>query len=107
MALALSSISFAPSQPSSRRLFLSATTSATSDFSATTSLHFSSPSFLADHSLSLRYSKKRKSRRRRGLAIHVAADYYSTLGVARSASIKEIKAAYRKLARQVLLLLSD
>lgn len=31
-----------------------------------------------------------------------AADYYSTLGVSKSASSKEIKAAYRKLAREVL-----
>lgn len=29
-----------------------------------------------------------------------SADYYSTLGVAKSATVKEIKAAYRKLARQ-------
>ncbi|XP_078157883.1 molecular chaperone Hsp40/DnaJ family protein isoform X2 [Carex rostrata] len=100
MALALSSISFAPSQPISRRGFLSAASTTTSDVCATTSLHFSSASFLADRSLSLRYSKKRKSRRRRGLAVHAAADYYSTLGVPRSASVKEIKAAYRKLARQ-------
>lgn len=32
--------------------------------------------------------------------VSVAGDYYSTLGVSRSATSKEIKAAYRKLARQ-------
>jgi hypothetical protein len=34
--------------------------------------------------------------------VWAAADYYATLGVQRSADIKAIKAAYRKLARQVL-----
>ncbi|KAJ0884443.1 putative terminal organelle assembly protein TopJ [Helianthus annuus] len=32
--------------------------------------------------------------------VFAAADYYSTLGVPKSATIKDIKAAYRKLARQ-------
>ncbi|CAN1285671.1 Chaperone protein DnaJ [Linum perenne] len=34
--------------------------------------------------------------------VRASADYYSTLGVPKSASVKEIKAAYRRLARQVL-----
>ncbi|MFS7980542.1 putative DnaJ domain, Chaperone J-domain superfamily [Helianthus anomalus] len=37
--------------------------------------------------------------------VFAAADYYSTLGVPKSATIKDIKAAYRKLARQVFYLL--
>lgn len=45
---------------------------------------------------------KKMSARRFGRTVVVAAaDYYSTLGVPKSADSKEIKAAYRKLARQV------
>ncbi|PKA57917.1 Chaperone protein dnaJ 1, mitochondrial [Apostasia shenzhenica] len=58
-------------------------------------------------SLSARHLKRRRSRRksgRGGLSVFVvvaaSGDYYSTLGVPRSASSKEIKAAYRRLARQ-------
>lgn len=46
-------------------------------------------------------SNKKLSARRFGRLIVAAADYYSTLGVSKSASGKEIKAAFRKLARQV------
>lgn len=55
-------------------------------------------------SLPLRSSRLDASRgvraRRCRTAIRAAADYYATLGVPKSASSKEIKAAYRKLARQ-------
>lgn len=45
---------------------------------------------------------KKISARRIGRLVVAAADYYSTLGVSKSTSNKEIKAAYRRLARQVL-----
>ncbi|KAF5776972.1 putative Heat shock protein DnaJ, cysteine-rich domain superfamily [Helianthus annuus] len=38
--------------------------------------------------------------RRGGFLVFAAADYYSTLGVSKSATSKDIKSAYRKLARQ-------
>ncbi|XP_075489927.1 uncharacterized protein LOC142528704 [Primulina tabacum] len=47
-----------------------------------------------------RLDKKMSPRRYRRAVIVAAADYYSTLGVPKSASSKDIKAAYRKLARQ-------
>ncbi|KAJ4954072.1 hypothetical protein NE237_030904 [Protea cynaroides] len=54
-------------------------------------------------SLSLSFSQPNKNRfrsKRFSTLITAAADYYSTLGVPKSASSKEIKAAYRKMARQ-------
>ncbi|WOL05140.1 hypothetical protein Cni_G13865 [Canna indica] len=96
MALSLSSASFvvAPSKPYS-------------SLRARPAADLPSPVFLADPSLSLslRLFRRRRLRRRRGTDgfagfVSASADYYSTLGVSKSASTKEIKAAYRKLARQ-------
>ncbi|KAI5660476.1 hypothetical protein M9H77_29269 [Catharanthus roseus] len=51
-------------------------------------------------SSSSQFSKKISARRFGRLVVAAAADYYSTLGVPKSATGKEIKAAYRRLARQ-------
>ncbi|KAK9141748.1 hypothetical protein Syun_011148 [Stephania yunnanensis] len=55
--------------------------------------------FSSSPSSSSCYSQFRKPTRFRTV-VRAAADYYSTLGVSKSASAKEIKAAYRRLARQ-------
>ncbi|RWW35607.1 hypothetical protein BHE74_00059448 [Ensete ventricosum] len=101
MALSLSSISVVvpPSKPSScsfrsRGLDLSRRA------------HLRSAAFPVDPSIALRHCRRRKARRRGGgdgftSFVRASADYYSTLGVPKSASGKEIKAAYRRLARQV------
>ncbi|KAJ8509854.1 hypothetical protein OPV22_000288 [Ensete ventricosum] len=100
MALSLSSISVVvpPSKPSScsfrsRGLDLSRRA------------HLRSAAFPVDPSIALRHCRRRKARRRGGgdgftSFVRASADYYSTLGVPKSASGKEIKAAYRRLARQ-------
>ncbi|XP_071691941.1 uncharacterized protein [Rutidosis leptorrhynchoides] len=49
---------------------------------------------------SLQFNKKLYGKRGGGLVVYAAADYYSTLGIPKSATSKDIKAAYRKLARQ-------
>ncbi|KAL6539111.1 hypothetical protein OROGR_011760 [Orobanche gracilis] len=51
-------------------------------------------------SSSAQLSKKMSARRFGRSVVVAAADYYSTLGVPKYANSKEIKAAYRKLARQ-------
>ncbi|KAK3011826.1 hypothetical protein RJ639_010491 [Escallonia herrerae] len=80
--------------------------------SAAASTSFSSPFFaggthlrthtsFASISLSSSSSKLKKvSAKRYGTVVSASADYYSTLGIPKSASSKEIKAAYRSLARQ-------
>ncbi|ONK76723.1 uncharacterized protein A4U43_C03F31450 [Asparagus officinalis] len=94
MALALSSVSFVPKH---------------SPFVASSNLHSRSSSFTPrnplsiDPSISLRSFARKKGRRRRNGSCSVfsaSADYYSTLGVPKSATTKEIKTAYRRLARQ-------
>ncbi|KAF8393160.1 hypothetical protein HHK36_021401 [Tetracentron sinense] len=59
---------------------------------------------LRSHHLSLsisQFTRRNVSANRFLTVVRAAAgDYYSTLGVTKSASVKEIKAAYRKLARQ-------
>ncbi|KAI3815000.1 hypothetical protein L1987_14650 [Smallanthus sonchifolius] len=82
------------------------------------SLHFirdpspsSSSSFFAGGTLSFtrstnsfssasQFNNRLYGNRRGGFFVFAAADYYSTLGVPKSATSKDIKAAYRKLARQ-------
>lgn len=46
----------------------------------------------------------RRGRKAGRMCVSMAADYYSTLGVPKSASKQDIKSAYRKLARQVSIL---
>ncbi|KAK8955997.1 hypothetical protein KSP40_PGU006921 [Platanthera guangdongensis] len=97
MALSLSSLTLVPSKPSTM-------------FSPELPRRIAMPSFssfgsgfFGDASISIRHLKRRRNRRG-GFSVFVvvaaSADYYSALGVSRSANNKEIKAAYRKLARQ-------
>ncbi|XP_047337920.1 chaperone protein DnaJ-like [Impatiens glandulifera] len=66
---------------------------------ASTSSAFLGTNKYSLHLSSSQFSKK-ISVKRHGTMVRAAADYYSTLGVSRSASGKEVKAAYRRLARQ-------
>ncbi|KAL3528883.1 hypothetical protein ACH5RR_008205 [Cinchona calisaya] len=77
-------------------------------FSSSSSSFFAGGTHLWGHkkfisvslSSSSQFNKRISARRFGRLVVAAAADYYSTLGVSKSASNKEIKAAYRKLARQ-------
>ncbi|KAI7754634.1 hypothetical protein M8C21_023913, partial [Ambrosia artemisiifolia] len=63
-------------------------------------LSFTRTKSCVSFSSSSQFSKKLYGKRRGGFVVLAAADYYSTLGVPKSATSKDIKAAYRKLARQ-------
>ncbi|XP_065867528.1 uncharacterized protein [Euphorbia lathyris] len=59
----------------------------------------SSSSLISSSSTSFKFRTKASSNRF-GPVINASGDYYATLGVPKSATVKDIKAAYRKLARQ-------
>ncbi|KAL5575722.1 hypothetical protein UlMin_017421 [Ulmus minor] len=95
-----SSLSFAPDRP---YLAISPTTSVSSSSSSFFS-GGTNKTFISLSSLSFSSNSKNNSRvcakRGYGPVITASGDYYATLGVPKSASGKEIKAAYRRLARQ-------
>lgn len=99
LSLLPSSISFSTDRPSTSASSFSSSSSTL--FHGATSLR-SHKSFSSLTSSSSLKSNPRFSKNRFGTVLAASGDYYSTLGVPKSASSKEIKAAYRRLARQVL-----
>ncbi|XP_021895931.1 uncharacterized protein LOC110813197 [Carica papaya] len=97
LSLLPSSISFSTDRPSTSASSFSSSSSTL--FHGATSLR-SHKSFSSLTSSSSLKSNPRFSKNRFGTVLAASGDYYSTLGVPKSASSKEIKAAYRRLARQ-------
>ncbi|KAJ6696356.1 DNAJ-like protein 1 MITOCHONDRIAL-RELATED [Salix koriyanagi] len=89
-------------------------TATTATLSLRPSLTFSSPSlpssssfftgkkFVSPSILTVKYSKTKTKAYTNGSGpfVYASGDYYATLGIPKSATSKEIKAAYRRLARQ-------
>ncbi|KAB5563812.1 hypothetical protein DKX38_003866 [Salix brachista] len=89
-------------------------TATTATLSLRPSLTFSSPSlpssssfftgkkFISPSILTVKYSKTKAKAYTNGSGpfVYASGDYYATLGIPKSATSKEIKAAYRRLARQ-------
>uniref|UniRef100_A0A5B7B3M6 Chaperone protein DnaJ n=1 Tax=Davidia involucrata TaxID=16924 RepID=A0A5B7B3M6_DAVIN len=95
----LPSLSIVPERPQS---FFPSSTSAShsSSFFAGGAHIWTYRRFISVSSSSSSQFNKKLSAKRFGTVVAASADYYSTLGVPKSANSKEIKAAYRRLARQ-------
>ncbi|XP_022153460.1 uncharacterized protein LOC111020962 [Momordica charantia] len=105
--MAAASLSLLPSPltfpPSDRFSASSSSASSSSFFSAGTHLRFNN-NFLSAHSSpsssNPQFNKRVLPRRGLRFVVRASGDYYATLGIPKSANSKEIKAAYRRLARQ-------
>lgn len=100
-----SSLSFVSDRP---YLLIPSSTSASSCSSSSSSFLFlgTHQSFISLYSCSpssTKFNSRVSAKRGFGPVITASGDYYATLGVPKSASGKEIKAAYRRLARQVVM----
>ncbi|XP_077237925.1 molecular chaperone Hsp40/DnaJ family protein [Tasmannia lanceolata] len=106
MVLSISSISLFPSNPSSsiahtsELSFSSLTGAGPSFLNGGSRLWNASSLSLTSCDFRMKNTKKKKKNRPFHNVVTAAADYYSTLGISKSASSKDIKAAYRRLARQ-------
>lgn len=109
MAAAAASFSLLPSSSLSfvsdrHHLVISPETTSLSSSSSSSFLSVgTSKSLISLYSYSPTSSSRVCAKRGFGSVITASGDYYATLGVSKSASSKEIKAAYRRLARQVLM----
>lgn len=108
MVSTVTTLSLLPSSLNFHHSSTSAASSSSSFLNGGTHLrshkNFASVSLTVDSSTfgAPKFNNARDSARRFGRTmVSASGDYYATLGIPKSASSKEIKAAYRKLARQV------
>ncbi|KAK6912235.1 DnaJ domain [Dillenia turbinata] len=100
LSLFPSSLTFKPDRP---QPLLSQSTSASSSNSSFLNggIHLHTHKNFLSVTYSVQLNKKISAQRfGRRFIVRASGDYYATLGVPKSASNKEIKAAYRRLARQ-------